>query len=118
MTPPPDCQGGANQVKLAYVYLLRSRKTRQFSLGWTTNPQRRLEEHNGGRTYSTHKGYPWDRLFSEPCADVAAAKQREKALKHRPRQYQQFKKRALNVFRLTTCQGLTQASGEASQVVG
>jgi len=84
--------------KSAYVYLIRSQKTQRFYLGWAIDLQRRLEEHNAGVTQSTRAGRPWEYLFFETYANSEFAKQRERALKHHPRQYAQFKNRALNVF--------------------
>ena len=110
MIPPPGRQGGGSINRQVYVYLLRSRTTNRYYLGWTTNLSRRLGEHTAGQTSSTRNRGPWDLLGYEVYDDATMAKRREKSLKSRSRQLIQFKKRMLNMFRT--------ASGGPGQVVG
>ena len=68
-------------IVMYYVYVLRSLKDGRFYVGMTENIDRRLKEHNQGRTRST-KGYrPWELFFSEPYDTRIAAREREKYLK-------------------------------------
>ncbi|TYA75033.1 GIY-YIG nuclease family protein [Seonamhaeicola marinus] len=63
------------------VYVLRSEKDGRFYVGMTSNIERRLEEHNKGRTKST-KGYrPWKLFFFERFDTRLEARKREKYLK-------------------------------------
>ena len=92
----------------AFVYLVRSRQDETSYVGWTTEPLRRLVEHNSGlSTYSRRKS-PWQLMGFEPCHSAEEAKARERALKHNPRMLRLFKKRLLNQA----------ATGRRRQVVG
>ena len=64
-----------------FVYVIRSEKDGRFYVGMTENIQRRLKEHNSGRTRST-KGYrPWRVVFTEEYPNRTEARKREKYLK-------------------------------------
>ncbi len=88
--PPPYKDGEA-----VYVYLLRSLKTGNFYIGWTTNLKRRLYQHNQGKTISTKSYCPWELVGYESCFSKEEAKCREKALKRNKRMQYFFKKRLL-----------------------
>ena len=90
---PTPAAGGA---RLAYVYLLRSRQDGTWYVGWTTNPLRRLVEHNQGQSAFTCRKMPWRLVGFEPYATIDAAKARERALKRSTRSLTLFKKRLLN----------------------
>ena len=53
-----------------YLYILRSEKTGRYYIGSTSDPIRRLEEHNNGLVKSTRSKGPWIRValieFSSP----------------------------------------------------
>ena len=64
-----------------YVYVIRSRVNGRFYVGMTADVDKRLKEHNSGRTKST-KGYlPWTLVFKEDFQSRAEARLREKYLK-------------------------------------
>lgn len=65
-----------------YVYVLVSQtKGLRFYVGFTDDLQRRLLEHNNGKTTST-KGYrPWNLFFFETVNTRSEARDREKYLK-------------------------------------
>jgi len=71
-------------------------KNGDFYVGWTTDVNRRLKEHNAGLTRSTKFRRPFKLLGYETCPSSEAAKKRERALKHCPRMNALFKKRLLN----------------------
>jgi putative endonuclease len=57
-----------------------------FYTGWTTNPERRLKEHNAGRgSRYTRTRRPLKMVYLEPQADRAQAMRRERSLKSRTR---------------------------------
>lgn len=80
----------------SYVYLLRSIKDGDFYVGWTTDVNRRLKEHNAGLTRSTKARRPFKLVGYETYPSSEAAKKRERTLKHCPRMNALFKKRLLN----------------------
>jgi len=64
-----------------FVYAIRSKIDRRFYVGFTENVQKRLNEHNSGKTKST-KGYrPWDLIFTTECQTRAEARKLEKYYK-------------------------------------
>jgi putative endonuclease len=106
MIPRPGT-GGAPARPAAYVYLLRSRKDGTYYVGWTTDPVRRLVEHNARLSTYTNRKLPWQLIGVEPQATVEVAKAYERSLKRSPRNLARFKKRVLNraaIGRL--CQGV------------
>ena len=45
---------------MQYVYLLQSKvDLERFYVGTTTDPQRRLHDHNSGKSVHTNKHKPW-----------------------------------------------------------
>jgi putative endonuclease len=68
-----------------FVYLLRCADGTLYA-GITTDPDRRLAEHNAGTgARYTRARLPVDRVYLEPASDRAAACRREAALKRLPR---------------------------------
>ena len=64
-----------------FVYVLRSSVDGRLYKGVSDNLERRLEEHNNGRTKST-KGYrPWEIVYSEKYVTFEEARAREVFLK-------------------------------------
>ncbi|MBI1978224.1 MAG: GIY-YIG nuclease family protein [Candidatus Omnitrophica bacterium] len=97
MIPPPPWQ----ERTKAYVYLLRSLNTARFYLGWTTDLKRRIEEHNSRKSEYTKARGPWELISYEEYHDIQSAQEREYKLKHSPRMFQCFKKRALATLRVS-----------------
>ena len=63
------------------VYALVSEVDRRIYVGFTSDINRRLLEHNNGQTTST-KGYrPWTLFYTETAKDRVEARAREKYLK-------------------------------------
>jgi putative endonuclease len=63
-----------------FVYVLRSSKNGRFYVGMTTNLERRLTEHNDGKTKSTKGFIPWELFFVEKYFTQVEARSREKYL--------------------------------------
>ncbi len=82
-------------MKASYVYLLRSLKDGKFYTGWTTELERRLEEHNAESSISTKSRRPLELAYYETYSCPEYAKKRERALKRNPNMLFHFKKRAL-----------------------
>ena len=64
-----------------YVYVLRSTNFDRNYVGFTTNINRRLKQHNSGKTTSTKPYIPWRILFYETFFTKEEALKREKFLK-------------------------------------
>jgi putative endonuclease len=64
-----------------FVYVLRSDKTGRLYTGQTSDPSRRLQEHNSGVTHSTRHGAPWQLVHSEPFRSRSEAMKRERYFK-------------------------------------
>ena len=64
-----------------FVYVIRSEVDGRFYVGFTTDVNKRLKEHNNGKTKST-KGYcPWCLFFYEEYGTRIEARNREVYLK-------------------------------------
>ncbi|XOV92961.1 MAG: GIY-YIG nuclease family protein [Bacteroidota bacterium] len=64
-----------------YVYVLRSVNFDRYYTGMTSNPEKRLVEHNSGLTKSTKPFIPWEIVFLEKFETRTDARKREKYLK-------------------------------------
>jgi putative endonuclease len=64
-----------------FVYMLESLSKRHY-IGITTDPQRRLVEHNAGSTTSTRGFCPWKMIYTEEFNSRSEACKREWHLKH------------------------------------
>jgi putative endonuclease len=107
MIPRPGTRG-ASAPAAAYIYLLQSRQDGTCYVGWTTEPVRRLVEHNTATSggYTSQKR-PWRLVGVEPQPTMEAAKAYERALKRSPRKLARFKKRVLNRAAVgRPCQGV------------
>jgi putative endonuclease len=74
-----------------YVYVLLSEKG-EFYVGYTSNIERRISEHNSGQNEST-KGRRWKLAYYEAYASKADAQCRERNLKARGQAKRFLKKR-------------------------
>lgn len=73
--------GREQQPSMYIVYVLKSIKHFRFYVGFTSNVEKRVKDHNAGRTKST-KGYrPWELIFTENFLTRNEARIREKELK-------------------------------------
>ena len=64
-----------------YVYILRSLVKGRFYIGMTNNSERRVEEHNGGRSKYTSFTKPFALVWKEEHSTRKEALQRERFLK-------------------------------------
>ena len=64
-----------------YTYVLRSLKDNHLYIGYTSDIQRRLSEHNSGLTKSTKSRIPFELLFYEEFESRGDAMLWEKFLK-------------------------------------
>jgi len=64
-----------------YVYILLCEKDIHFYTGFTQDLERRLDEHQKGKVYSTSRRRPVKRVYYEASISQADALHREKYLK-------------------------------------
>ena len=65
------------------TYILHSKKIDKFYTGHTNNIQRRLVEHNRGKTSFMEKGKPWILLYCKEFQNRSEAMILEKTIKKR-----------------------------------
>ena len=72
-----------NQINnLYFVYILKSLKDGSYYKGYTQDLNKRLEEHNQGKSSYTSTKLPWILLYSETFTTKEEAIAREKYLKN------------------------------------
>jgi putative endonuclease len=64
-----------------YVYVLQSEMDRSWYIGYTSDIDKRLVEHNSGRTITTSRKMPWKVIYYEFSFNKEDAMAREKYLK-------------------------------------
>lgn len=63
------------------IYVLKSIRERKFYVGKTIDLERRLNEHNTGKTYYTRRYAPWEIVYTENVISEDEAVAREKYFK-------------------------------------
>ncbi|MDO8498382.1 MAG: GIY-YIG nuclease family protein [bacterium] len=63
------------------VYVLSSTLLSRSYVGFTNDLERRLEEHNKGKSYYASRYAPWKIIYTEEVSDYKEARKREKYLK-------------------------------------
>ncbi|MFA6619069.1 MAG: GIY-YIG nuclease family protein [Candidatus Neomarinimicrobiota bacterium] len=64
-----------------YVYIIQSKITRNYYIGYTSDVQRRLDQHNQGKTRSTKAYKPWELVFTKGFESKRKARQIELKIK-------------------------------------
>jgi putative endonuclease len=64
-----------------FVYILKSEVTRNSYVGHTANLEKRLTEHNNGKSISTRNKRPWKLIYQEEFQTRSEAISREKYFK-------------------------------------
>ena len=71
----------SNIAKFYYVYVLVSKRDKNFYVGYANNLKSRFEQHSKGLVLSTKDRRPLEIVYSEACRDKRDAMHREKYLK-------------------------------------
>jgi putative endonuclease len=66
---------------MGFVYILQSDSTGRFYVGSTDNLDRRLADHNSGKSLATRNRGPWSLAYSEQFPTLADARRREYEIK-------------------------------------
>lgn len=64
-----------------FTYAIQSRKDNRIYVGMSMDPQKRLTQHNQGKTKSTKGFVPWRLIYQEQLTSRLAARRKEKYLK-------------------------------------
>jgi len=64
-----------------FVYVLKSESTAAHYKGMTSDLQKRLKQHNAGKTKSTKGKGPWRVVYQEAFENAEEAREREKYFK-------------------------------------
>ena len=83
-----------------YFYVLKSLKTKKLYFGSTSDPKKRLIEHNSGTEQSTKHGIPWKIVYYEAFLSKSDAIRRERQIKNFKSAYGFLKKRIKNSLEL------------------
>ena len=77
--PPEPKRSRPKRPTRFFVYVLGSRREsdRRTYVGWTTELQRRLQQHNAGTGAKSTRGREWTLLYSERCKTRNEAMSRE-----------------------------------------
>lgn len=84
-----------------YVYILKSEVRKLLYIGFTDNFNRRLQEHNDGKSFTTKKYRPWELVYLEGYRCKEDATDREKKLKQFGKVYSQLKRRIRSSIEVT-----------------
>ncbi len=69
------------------VYLIKSLKNETFYVGISSDPIRRLSEHNSGKLKTTSKNKPFTMVYFKEYPDYKTARNHEIWLKKKNREY-------------------------------
>lgn len=77
----PSFGGHPNNTKMYYLYIIQSTKRVWRYIGITSDVQKRLAQHNSGKTTSTKPYKPFSLIYTETFLDKTTARKREIYLK-------------------------------------
>ncbi|MBA4312677.1 MAG: endonuclease [Chlorobiaceae bacterium] len=63
------------------VYVIWSEKLKKRYIGSTEDVDKRLNQHNSGKTPFTSRGIPWNKIHVEKYSSIIEARARERFLK-------------------------------------
>jgi len=76
-----------------YVYLIRSKKSGRFYVGYTANLKERFHQHNTGKSTATKSEAPFELIYYEAYRAKKDALLREKKLKYHGQGMRRLKER-------------------------
>lgn len=65
-----------------FTYIIQSEKDSSFYVGYSENPEKRLEKHNNAKTGYTSRKQPWKLVYTEEFKTKTEAIIREKFIKN------------------------------------
>lgn len=82
-SPALASEANRTDIIMFYVYILKSKNHKKSYVGFTSNINKRLSEHNEGKNTFTRRYKPWIIIYLEKYMDKTKAIEREKYLKSR-----------------------------------
>lgn len=76
-----------------YIYILKSKNDKRLYIGFTTQINRRLKQHNDGEVISTKSRRPLEIIYFEGYKSEKDARKRERNLKLFSKSYYSLKRR-------------------------
>jgi len=64
-----------------YIYIIQSEKNKRYYIGSTNDIDRRIREHNIGKSKYTSESLPWKLMFSQKYLNLTIARKAEYWLK-------------------------------------
>lgn len=80
-------------LRMYFVYFLKSKKTNDQYIGFTSNLKLRFTQHNNGSSFYTKNKLPWELIYYEAYKNKSDAIRRERMLKYDGRAKSMLKKR-------------------------
>jgi putative endonuclease len=68
---------------LFYIYIIHSQRLQRYYVGSTEIVEKRLQEHNAGKSTSTRAGSPWELIHTESFITRSEAMLHERKIKAR-----------------------------------
>ena len=69
------------QTFMYYVYILKSLKNSKYYIGYTSDLNKRIQEHNNGKTKGNRFLAPFELVYKEEFEDATIARKREYYIK-------------------------------------
>lgn len=79
-----------------YFYALQSLRDNNLYFGYSSNLQKRFQEHNAGRVASTKNRRPLELVYYEAYRSESDARERERQIKRRAKAHISLKRRIKN----------------------
>ena len=79
----PGSNPGAPTRTVFYVYIIHSQRMQRYYVGSAEIVEKRLQEHNAGKSTSTRAGIPWELIHTESFPTRSEAMLRERKIKAR-----------------------------------
>lgn len=95
----------AHSLYMYYVYLMRSKKTGKFYIGFTSDLRKRLSQHNTKESGTTNAYAPYELIYYEAYKAKKDAIVRENKLKHYGQGLSRLKERLRESIRIQTVCG-------------
>jgi len=86
----------STDIIMYWVYIIKSKKNNSLYIGSTPDLEKRIKEHNDGKSLFTKKYKPWILVYTEGYFLKEDALYREKSLKYFGKVYAQLKRKIRN----------------------